>query len=529
MYTLRTMSGKHTIYDHFAFIVAAVVAVGCGGRQESTTPSDASGNTGGIAATGGSNVSPPAIAEACAAPLKAADVATSTVVGTGEGTCTESKLDAALAMGGNITFNCGVVVLPLGSEKTISKATVIDGGGKVTLSGGGKHRLFKTMGEVDFTVQNITLADAMVKGARGIGPSSANSGAAIYRQSNARLVVVEVTFKNNHATESGNDIAGGAIFSYGGDTIVVGSTFDGNSAASGGAIGNLRSNLTIVNSTFVNNRARTQNGGAMALDGQNMDRGKVFTLCGVVVQNNTAQKQAGGVYRYGYAGESTIIDNSTFDGNTAQDSMEGLGGGLYLQTDDAAGMPLKMSNSTVSNNKAGRGAGAMFLFNVPPTMTNVTIANNSALKSLGGGIAGNNVTGTLKNCTIASNHADNGDSFGGGIIGGKNLTLINTIVANNTAGNAYNPVSCTDVAKGGQKNLQFPDKTTAGKAEPACVPGVTFADPRLGPLQDNGGGTKTMALLEGSPAVGMGADCPAKDQRGKLRMGRCDLGAFQKE
>jgi hypothetical protein len=41
-------------------------------------------------------------------------------------------------------------------------------------------------------------------------------------------------------------------------------------------------------------------------------------------------------------------------------------------------------------------------------------------------------------------------------------------------------------------------------------------DPLLGPLQNNGGPTQTMALLPGSPAIGHGdnAKAPTTDQRG---------------
>ena len=60
-----------------------------------------------------------------------------------------------------------------------------------------------------------------------------------------------------------------------------------------------------------------------------------------------------------------------------------------------------------------------------------------------GGISANGVTGTLKNCTIASNHADHSDSFGGALIGGNNLTLINTIIANNGAGIYWGSTSPT--------------------------------------------------------------------------------------
>ena len=66
------------------------------------------------------------------------------VVGTGTaGGCTEAALDAALAAGGNITFNCGSgpVTITVTSEKTITADTSIDGGGVITISGGGTTRV----------------------------------------------------------------------------------------------------------------------------------------------------------------------------------------------------------------------------------------------------------------------------------------------------------------------------------------------------------------------------------------------------
>jgi hypothetical protein len=54
-------------------------------------------------------------------------------------------------------------------------------------------------------------------------------------------------------------------------------------------------------------------------------------------------------------------------------------------------------------------------------------------------------------------------------------------------------------------------------------------DPRLGPLQDNGGPTQTMALLPGSPALNAGdaAESGVPDQRGVVRTGRINIGAYQ--
>jgi hypothetical protein len=57
-------------------------------------------------------------------------------------------------------------------------------------------------------------------------------------------------------------------------------------------------------------------------------------------------------------------------------------------------------------------------------------------------------------------------------------------------------------------------------------------DPRIGPLANNGGPTRTHALLAGSPAIdaASAADCPATDQRGVSRpQGTgCDIGSYEK-
>jgi hypothetical protein len=68
-------------------------------------------------------------------------------------------------------------------------------------------------------------------------------------------------------------------------------------------------------------------------------------------------------------------------------------------------------------------------------------------------------------------------------------------------------------------------------------------DPLLGPLQNNGGPTQTMALQEGSPAIDAGnpAGCTyghghllKTDQRGLPRpdkedTGGCDIGAYESQ
>jgi hypothetical protein len=69
--------------------------------------------------------------------------------------------------------------------------------------------------------------------------------------------------------------------------------------------------------------------------------------------------------------------------------------------------------------------------------------------------------------------------------------------------------------------LQFPSAGTQ------CTSSITAADPALGPLQDNGGPSKTMLPGAGSPAIGQGSGCPQIDQRGNPRASACTLGAVE--
>ena len=55
-------------------------------------------------------------------------------------------------------------------------------------------------------------------------------------------------------------------------------------------------------------------------------------------------------------------------------------------------------------------------------------------------------------------------------------------------------------------------------------------NPKLGKLARNGGPTKTVALKKGSPAIGEAkrSTAPGKDQRGRKRDRRPDIGAFER-
>ena len=100
---------------------------------------------------------------------------------------------------------------------------------------------------------------------------------------------------------------------------------------------------------------------------------------------------------------------------------------------------------------------------------------------------------------------------------------MNTIIADNTGGDCQNALDSW-----GQLEDANLDSDTSCKFTGA---GDLTAEPKLGPLQDNGGSTPTMALPPDSPAVNAGdeTNCTAVDQRGITRPqgSHCDVGAFE--
>jgi len=218
------------------------------------------------------------------------------VVGSGTPeSCTEAALDTALAGGGMVTFNCGgATTITVTSTKIISADTTIDGGSLITISGGNSVGIFVVNIGVNFTVQNLTIANGI--GGNFGGGGIANSGT---------LTVTNSTFSGNRAD------AGGAI-SNSGDLTVTNCTFSGNSSSyllgAGGAISN-SGNLIVTNSTFSGNSA-----------------------------------EAGGAISNG--GDMTVT-NCTFSGNNSP-SLLGPGGGAINNAGDLA--PATLFNTILANN-----------------------------------------------------------------------------------------------------------------------------------------------------------------------------------
>jgi hypothetical protein len=341
---MRLMGRGTTLPATIAVAILAAAAAACGGSGAAT---------GGVTVTPG----PPILAgnpsRLCAIPpgAVAEDVSRpTTVVGTGTpASCTPEAFEAAVAAAGVVTFDCGpdpvTVTLPR-EIKLVNDAganrngdLVIDGGGKVTLSGGGKHRILYMNGcdpaqhwitdhcqdypHPRLVAQNLTFAD-------GAAGDVDRGGGAIYARS-GQLKVVNSVFLGNRCATTGPDVGGGAIYAFqqAGPVYVVNSTFGapgrGNVGSNGGALGSIGVSWTVLNGIFSSNQAvgTGQNparagspgggsGGAIYNDGNTY----TLTVCGSDVSGNAAHELAGAVF---YVSNdltgSLVVDRSRFSAN----------------------------------------------------------------------------------------------------------------------------------------------------------------------------------------------------------------------
>jgi hypothetical protein len=290
----------------------------------------------------------------CPVPVDAQLVNTSspnTVVGDGTvASCTSAAVVQAVAKGGVITFNCGaapVTITMAATAKVFNDKpdVVLDGGGKVTLSGGGVRRILYqntcdqkqvwTSTRCDLqtsptlTLQRITLADGNAT-AQSYGLSEVYGGGAVYVRG-GKLHIINSRFFNNTSELTGPDLGGGAVRLFGTQqALVVGSTFGGdathgNSSSNGGAISTLGASLSIYNSVLSHNQALGTganparsgtpgggNGGAIYQDGNAFS----LSVCGSTVQNNRANEGGSAIIFVSNNSTGTLsLTDSSFSGH----------------------------------------------------------------------------------------------------------------------------------------------------------------------------------------------------------------------
>jgi hypothetical protein len=490
--------------------------------------------------SGGTSCSPPAPASACS--LRGAV--------------------AAAQHGDTIQLGAGTYLLELGALQ-LPKSITISGAGPAatTIRQTGDGRVIKIENQAGLTMSGVTITGGHLVG--GDGPEGQEPG---------------------EDGEDGGTASGGGIAAGGPVTLTdVVITENGAYGGDGG-------------DGLDNEEARGGDGGVGGFaSGGGISGGNPLVLIRVAVTNNVAQPGAGGdggeatwsgYGGFGGAGGSAtgggislgngalVADDSLIAGNEARASTGGNGGvsgplagwgGAGGEGDGAMGGGLysngsvRLTNVTVSGNAALGGSGGD-----AGTSTGVIRGRDGAVGhgGLGGAVAlFDGAVGQLASVTLASNRVTPGAGGEGGEGGLSEGGTNEEPGAPGTAvppagGNAFissasltirDAVLATGQAPAGTENCGHERGGTLTSAGHnlqdlyQCFTSSPAASdqfgtpPGLGPLQDNGGATETMALSDGSAAIDAGEpDCVdafgqplAADQRGEARLSPCDVGAFE--
>jgi predicted outer membrane repeat protein len=312
------------------------------------------------------------------------------------------------------------------------------------------------------------------------GNSALWDGGAIYNN-NGRLWLSHVELNANTTPMDSLALGyGGAIFSFG-TLFITDSYLSHNEGRFGGAVcacaADPTAAATIQNTTFALNTASVFGGG-------------FYSNTGVVVQ---------------------ILDSS-FNGNTS-----GAGGGLARIN---SVLSVRRSSFTYNNAQSG---GGLFLATAPITdhtlggyvdVRDVTFSGNTASGTLGGGVY-NAGLAQLYSVTLKDN--DSGVYSESGA-----ESRLRSGVLQNTGANCQGTPPVDDGANyATDLSCAFPNSTQGAGL-----------DPKLGPLLSDGL-LRTYFHLPAadSPLVNHGpasaSQCAEFDQRGRLRVDRCDIGAVE--
>ncbi|MCH7606475.1 MAG: permease [Chloroflexi bacterium] len=280
----------------------------------------------------------------------------------------------------------------------------------------------------------------------------------------------------------------------------------GNHAGGGGGIFN-GGTLTLTNTAIADNIADAEGGGIF--------NGGNLSVEGGIFRGNKANS-GGGISNWG----NVTMTRTTLTGNRSH-----IGGGAMHNT--SVGF-FELDSSTISSNRSGGGGGGIRNMG-RLTIANSTVSDNSA--QFGAGIQNWNRL-MVVNSTLSGNHAKR---EGGGIniklpAAPPQTELRGTIVANNEASTAPD---CSGLITSLGHNLLGSSEGCSYVAALGDLVGTPLRpiDAKLAPLSNNGGSTKTRALLPGSPAIDSGTRglTSGSDQRGFARpWGKAhDIGAYE--
>lgn len=318
-----------------------------------------------------------ALAVSAVPAASAAQSAAPSVTYVGNGTaasCTSQAVVKAVRKGGVIRFRCGASPVTIVMKKTAkvrntSAKVVLDGGGLVTLSGGGVRRIlyqntcdpklvWTTSHCNDQKSPKLVLKRIGFIDGNSTGQSAEGGGGGAVFVRGGRLKVVGAWFRDNRCDPTGPDLGGAAIRvldQYKDKPVkIIRSTFTGGRCSNGGALSSIGVSWTIRGSVFRDNHAigRGANparkgtpgggsGGAIYNDGNTMR----LTLVSTTIQDNTAAEGGGAIFFVSNDRTGTVrIDRSTLRHNpSAGFETAGYRGIFYL----GRGKPI-VTGSTLS-------------------------------------------------------------------------------------------------------------------------------------------------------------------------------------
>jgi len=303
------------------------------------------------------------------------------VVGNGTpGSCTSAAVVKAVAKGGIITFNCGpkhVTITMTATAKVVntSHQIVLDGGGKVTLSGNNKTRILymNTCDEAQIwtthecmfqqwpqlIVQNMTFINGYSARQQSASSAPYYGGGAIFDMG-GQLKVVNSVFNHNGCYAYGPDLGGGAIRTYspwrGSPVYINHDTFTNNYCSNGAALSSLHTTFYVYNTIMTGNKAIgcCQNpaidgtpgggsGGAIYTDGTSYN----LLIDGSVLKNNSARAGGSAIFfAVVQSGGTLAIEHSLLDNPKSGEFQNAPG--IYDVVNSVSTQPYEV-DSTVEN------------------------------------------------------------------------------------------------------------------------------------------------------------------------------------
>ena len=472
--------------------------------------------------------------------------ATSAVVGSGTpASCTEATFDAGVTAvnsgGGTLSFNCGPAphLILVTAQRSLTGPIVIDGGGRITLSGGLATRIFWVQDHADVELRDIVLTH---------GNSSAGQGGAVIVTGAGLPGETLLTLNRSAIRDSTTSFWGGGIAASNAEVQLLYSSVTGNEANGGGGGVNLNVGvLVLFEAEIADNRSGGNGGGIefwtgeLYMDRSVVDRNtaensgtppsgggmsirdlSVASIQGSRFAGNWSRSSGGGLHVWG-ATELFLLQSS-FSSNMV---FEDVGGGLAI----LAPALVQARNLTVEGNRAGAGGGIEVTGAL--NLANATISNNLSVAE-GGGALRNSGAVSLYHVTVAGNVAANS---GGGIhqFASGGIELVNVLFSDNTD-ELGNPSDC--FFQLAPTLLQFslwPQGTCGNSTANGNHPNTVVTLPRLAlSCAGTAGQEQTMTHdLPAGAAVDNGTCILpglAADQRGVERPQgpACDIGAVEK-